>query len=118
MEFIEAPVFTRLLASYLDDDAYRELQSFLASNPEAGDVIQGTGGFRKVRWADRKRGQGRRGGLRLVYFYFEQDHQIWLLTMYGKGEAADLTTAEKRALKSAIEVEKRERAQRRAPGRK
>jgi hypothetical protein len=47
----------------------------------------GTGGFRKVRWADRRRGQGRRGGLRLVYFHFEQDHQLWLLTLYGKGDA-------------------------------
>jgi hypothetical protein len=87
VEFVEAPVFTRLVAEYLDDDAYRELQSYLASNPKAGAVIQGTGGFRKVRWADRRRGQGRRGGLRLVYFHFEQDHQLWLLTLYGKGDA-------------------------------
>jgi hypothetical protein len=58
------------------------------------EVIQGTGGFRKVRWADPRRGQGRRGGLRVIYYYFEQDMQIWFLTMYGKDEAADLTPKE------------------------
>jgi len=102
-------LFTQLLSDYLNDDEYRELELHLARDPEAGDVIQGTGGFRKVRWADRRRGKGRRGGLRVIYFYFEQDRQIWFLTMYGKDEAADLTSKEKRALKAAIEVEKRQR---------
>ena len=114
MEFIEAPYFTKLLADYLSDEDYRELQRHLASDPEAGDVIQGTGGFRKVRWADPRRGQGRRGGLRVIYYYFEQDRQIWFLTMYGKDEAADLTPKEKRALKAALEEEKRQRVRRRA----
>jgi hypothetical protein len=118
VEFIEAPFFTQLLAGYLTDDEYRELQLHLARDPEAGDVIQGTGGFRKVRWADRRRGQGRRGGLRVIYFYFEQDRQIWFLTMYGKDEAADLTSKEKQALKAAIDEEKRQRARRRALRRK
>ncbi len=113
MEFLEAPLFTRLLSDYLSDDEYRELQLHLARDPEAGDVIQGTGGFRKVRWADPRRGKGRRGGLRLIYFYFEHDRQIWFLTMYGKNEAADLTLKEKRALKAAIEEEKRQRVRRR-----
>ena len=113
MEFIEAPLFTQLLSDYLNDDEYREPQLHLARDREAGDVIQGTGGFRKVRWADPRRGKGRRGGLRVIYFYFEQDRQIWFLTMYGKDEAADLTSKEKRALKAAIEVEKRQRVRRR-----
>jgi len=113
MEFIEAPLFTELLSDYLSDDEYRELQLHLARDPEAGDVIQGTGGFRKVRWADPRRGKGRRGGLRVIYFYFEQDRQTWFLTMYGKDEAADLTSKEKRALKAAIEEEKRQRVRRR-----
>jgi putative transcriptional regulator len=68
---------------------------------------------RKVRWADARRGKGTRGGLRVIYFYFEQDGQIWFLTMYGKDEAADLTSKEKRALKAAIEEEKRQRVRRR-----
>ena len=57
------PTFTALIAEYLEDDECRALQSFLASEPEAGDVIPGTGGFRKLRWADRRRGKGKRGGL-------------------------------------------------------
>ena len=112
MEFIEAPLFTQLLSRYLTNDQYVELQVYLANDPEAGDVIPGTGGFRKVRWADRRRGQGRRGGLRVIYYYFEQDLQIWLLTIYGKDEAADLTPKEKRVLATAIEGEKRQRARR------
>jgi len=118
LEFIEAPYFTQLLADCLSDGDYRELQLHLARDPEVGDVIQGTGGFRKVRWADRRRGQGKRGGLRVIYYYFEQDRQIWFLTMYGKDEAADLTPKEKRALKAAVEKEVRQRAGHRASRRK
>ena len=118
LEFIEAPVFTRLLPRYLSDDEYRELQLHLAADPEAGDVIQGLGGFRKVRWADRRRGQGRRGGLRVIYYHFAEDMQIWLLTVYGKDEAADLTAKERRLLKAALEDEKQQRARLRAMRRK
>lgn len=105
MEFIEAPAFTRYLADYFDDEEYRELQRQLGLGPDAGDLIPGTGGFRKIRWADKRRGKGRRGGLRVIYFYFAGDHQIWLMTLYGKNEAADLTPGEKKALKTAIETE-------------
>jgi hypothetical protein len=105
MEFIEAPVFTRYVSHYLDDDQYRKLQTELAAKPEFGDVMPGTGGFRKLRWADPKRGKGRRGGLRIIYFYFASDKQIWFMTLYGKNEASDLTPKEKKELKSAIESE-------------
>ncbi len=83
MEFVEAPPFTRHLARYLNEDAYRELQACLSANPEAGDLMPGTGGFRKMRWADARRGKGRRGGLRIIYYHFSSDHQIWLMTLYG-----------------------------------
>jgi hypothetical protein len=73
VEFIEAPTFTALVAEYLEEDEYRALQSFLAGDPEAGDVMSGTGGFRKLRWADRRRGKGKRGGLRVIYYYFLTD---------------------------------------------
>lgn len=109
MEFIEALAFTKHLPDYLSDDDFKELQSALRLNPEVGDVVQGTGGFRKMRWADRRRGQGKRGGLRLIYFYFQSERQIWLLTLYGKDEAEDLTAEQKRMLKAAIEEEKRAR---------
>lgn len=71
MEFIEAPAFSRYLREYLDDDGYRELQRRLAREPNSGDVIPGAGGFRKVRSTDTRRGKGRRGGLRVIYCYFE-----------------------------------------------
>jgi hypothetical protein len=109
MEFIEAPAFTRYLSEYLDDEGYRTLQQELARKPEAGDLMPGTGGFRKMRWADKRRGKGRRGGLRVIYYHFAADHQIWLMTLYGKNEAVDLTPGEKKALKAAIESECKER---------
>lgn len=118
MEFIEAPLFTQILPEYLTDDQYAQLQRFLAEDPEAGDVIPGTGGFRRIRWADPKRGHGRRGGLRLIYYLFLQDSLIWFVTLYGKGEAADLTPAERRLLKTAVDEEKRRRSHRAAPRRK
>ena len=105
MEFIEAPAFTRYLADYLDDEEYRALQKQLGLGPEAGDLIPGTGGFRKIRWADKRRGKGRRGGLRVIYYHFAADCQIWLMTLYGKNKAADLTPGEKKALRVAIEGE-------------
>jgi hypothetical protein len=112
MEFIEAPLFTQLLPNYLDDDGYRELQRHLAAEPEAGDVIPATGGFRKLRWIDRRRGKGKRGGLRVIYYYLVSDTQIWLMTLYDKDAAADLNATEKRILKTAIEQETRRRATR------
>jgi|BarGraIncu00222A_1022003.scaffolds.fasta_scaffold50292_2 mRNA-degrading endonuclease RelE of RelBE toxin-antitoxin system len=114
MEFIEAPAFTRHIAEYLDDESYSALQNELADNPEAGDVMPGTGGFRKVRWADPRRGKGRRGGLRVIYYYFLSDFQILLVTVYGKDEAADLSPSEKRALKNAIAAELSSREARRS----
>lgn len=118
MEFIEAPLFTQLLAEFLTDDGYRELQHHLSRDPGAGDIIAGTGGFRKVRWADTRRGKGKRGGLRVIYYYLVSDSQIWLMTIYDKDTAMDLTPAEKRTLKAAIEKETRERERRRAGRRK
>lgn len=86
--------------------------------PEAGDVIPGPGGFRKVRWADPRRGQGRRGGLRVTYYLFLQESLLWFVTLYGKDEAADLTARAKRFLKVAVDEEKRQRARRRVMRRK
>lgn len=113
MEFVEAPPFTRHLSEYLSEDAYRELQAHLSANPETGDLMPGTGGFRKMRWADARRGKGRRGGLRVIYYHFASDHQIWLMTLYGKDEVFDLTAQQKKALKVAIEDELAVRAAKR-----
>lgn len=83
--------------------------------PEAGDIIPGTGGFRKLRWAARRRGKGKRGGLRVIYYYLVADTQIWFMSVYDKDEAADLSGKEKRVLKAAIEWEVAQRAARRKP---
>lgn len=76
MEFIEAPAFTRHVREYLDDDQFRDLQDALSRDPESGDLIAGTGGFRKLRWADKRRSKGRRGGLRIIYYFFPAQKQI------------------------------------------
>ena len=64
--FIESPAFDRLREVYLDDDEYAELQQFMILNPEAGDLVRGSGGVRKLRW--KRKGSGKRGGLRVIYF--------------------------------------------------
>jgi hypothetical protein len=62
--------------------------------------MPGTGGFRRMRRVDARRGKGQRGGLRIIYYHFPSDHQIWLMTLYGKDEASDLTAKEKKALEN------------------
>ena len=106
LQFVEAPAFSRHRNEYLDDDGFRELQEDLYRNPEAGDLIPGAGGIRKLRWRDRKRGKGKRGGLRIVYYLFLSEEEIWLLTLYDKDEAADLSANEKDLLRRALEAER------------
>ncbi|MSO36178.1 MAG: toxin [Acidobacteria bacterium] len=118
VEFIEAPLFTQLLPNFLKDDEYRDLQQHLSRDPEAGDVMPGTGGFRKLRWADTRRGKGKRSGLRLIYYFFLADAQIWLITLYDKDSMSDLSPAEKRVLKAAIERQTQQRAMRRTDRRR
>ena len=117
MVFIEAPAFTRHLGEYLSDDQFAAFQRMLLAEPDAGNVIQGTGGFRKVRWSDPGRGKGKRGGLRVIYYWFEADQQIWLMTIYDKSEADDLNADQKKALKSGIETELKAREKSRRRGR-
>jgi hypothetical protein len=105
-QFVEAPAFSRYREDYLDDEDFRELQQMMAVNPEMGDLIPGAGGIRKLRWKDSRRGKGKRGGLRVIYYCFLSDEEIWLLTLYGKDEAADLTKDEKTQLRKALEAER------------
>jgi hypothetical protein len=116
MEFIEAPAFTRHIKEYLDDDQYLDLQSWLLDRPRDGDLMERTGGFRKLRWPDARRGKGKRGGLRLIYYLFEEAQQIWLMTIYGKDEMDDLNDAEKDYLRDAIARELAARRTRRWRG--
>ena len=73
--------------------------------PEKGDLIPHTGGFRKLRWPDPRRRKGRRGGLRIVYYVLATDRQIWLFTIYDKGETQNLTAGQCRLLRNAINAE-------------
>jgi hypothetical protein len=118
MLFVEAPGFTRLLPAYLTDDQYRRLQEALLADPEAGVVMPQTGGFRKMRWPDPRRGKGTRGGLRIIYYHFIEEAQIWLMTLYAKDELTDLTPAQKRTLKTAISAERHARRARRSVARR
>ena len=77
----------------------------LMKNPEAGDVIEGTGGLRKVRYADEKRSKGKRSGLRVVYYWWLPGKQLWLYTVYNKDEMDDLTAAQRKALKELLKQE-------------
>jgi len=101
MVFIETPLFTRQVTELLDDDSYAEFQRMLILNPQAGDVIAGTGGLRKVRVA--LQGRGKRGGARVIYYWFSERAQIGLLMMYPKNAQADLSATQRKTLRDVIE---------------
>ena len=103
--FVELPAFARYRADYLNDEEFRHLQDLLLHDPKMGDVIEGTGGLRKLRFGNSKRAKGKRGGLRLIYFRWEQGRQIWLFTLYSKGEVSDLTQSDKKLLKQRLKNE-------------
>lgn len=109
--FVELPAFARHRADYLDDEAFRALQNMLLKAPEAGDPIPGTGGLRKLRFVDVRRGKGKRGGLRVIYYWWAPGLQFWLFTLYDKDEMPDLNEEQRRQLKRRIkaEVETRKR---------
>ena len=103
--FVELPPFEHLREAYLDDASFKRLQQEMMKNPDAGDVIQGTGGLRKLRYADQRRSKGKRGGLRVIYFFKAADDQFWLFTVYDKDEADDLSADQRKALKHRLELE-------------
>ena len=103
--FVELPAFERHRADYLDDTAFAGLQQVLMKNPEAGEMIEGTGGLRKMRFSDARRGKGKRGGLRVIYYWWSAGMQFWLYTLYGKGEMADLTPKQRKALETMLKME-------------
>ena len=92
MLFVETSEFTKHLPAHLDDDSYAALQAFLSKDPSAGNVIRGSGGIRKIRW--RSKGRGKRGGIRIIYYWLVAEDHIYLLTLYGKGVKEDLRRAE------------------------
>jgi mRNA-degrading endonuclease RelE of RelBE toxin-antitoxin system len=88
MEFIETSTSTRLICKYLSEDEYLGLQGFLLRYPEAGKVVSGSGGVRKLRWAIS--GKGKSGGIRVIYYFEKSEDEIWLLTVYGKSEVDNI----------------------------
>jgi hypothetical protein len=95
--FEEDPDFTAKALRLLGDEQIFELQLYLIRQPDAGDVIPGSGGCRKLRWA--AKGHGKRGGARVIYYWITEDHRILLLDLYAKNEAENLTADQLKALK-------------------
>jgi len=88
MIFIETSLFTKLLPRHLSDDEYQALQWYLLKHPDVGDIIKGSGGVRKVRWAIQ--GKGKSGGVRIIYYWKQSANEIWMLTLYAKSERATI----------------------------
>jgi hypothetical protein len=99
--FVESPLFTRQVHDYLTDDEYGVFQAFLASNPEVGDVVRGSGGVRKMRWG--RRGTGKSGGVRVLYFARTDAGEIWLLLIYAKSVVESMPAHILKALKEEME---------------
>ena len=100
MLFIETPFFTKLVTELIPDDEYRKIQLALVLRPEAGKIIQGSGGLRKIRW--QIHGSGKRGGLRLIYFWDVPAETIYMLLMYKKSKQEDLTPNQLKTLRSLV----------------
>lgn len=103
MVFKETPVFTKQVRKLLDEKSYRLLQLQLLSNPESGDLMQGTGGLRKLRW--RGTGRGTRGGTRVIYYWHVQGSVILLLFAYAKNDRDELTQQQRRTLAALVREE-------------
>lgn len=103
MIIIETSVFTRRIQDLLSDEAYSELQAELVKRPDAGALILGSGGLRKVRWGYQH--QGKRGGVRIIYFWAVQHEQILMLFIYPKNETDNLSPTQLRALRQVVEAE-------------
>jgi hypothetical protein len=100
MIFIETPTFTHLIATLLDDDEYSKLQDELVKRPDVGDLIKDAGGIRKLRW--KRAGTGKRGGLRVIYYWLTEDAQIFMLVVYPKNLKDNLTDKETALLRKLV----------------
>jgi hypothetical protein len=101
--FIESPAFKRVRTVYLDDHEYADLQQFMMRNPEAGNIVRGSGGVRKLRW--RRQGGGKRGGLRVIYFVCYQPNEFWMLALYAKARQENVPAHILKQLKEAFRHE-------------
>ena len=97
MTFEEDPEFTDKALRLIGDDGIFDIQVYLLDQPDAGDIIPGSGGCRKLRWA--AKGHGKRGGARVIYYWVTDDNRILLLDIYAKNEAGNLSAARLQQLK-------------------
>lgn len=93
---VELPEFQKKAASLLEDEEKTSMINYLAFHPKAGDLMQGTGGIRKLRWS--AQGRGKSGGVRVIYYYHNGAMPLFLLTVFGKGEKANLSQSERNEL--------------------
>lgn len=100
---METPIFTKVVTALLDDELYRQLQSALMRRPELGATIGGTHGARKVRWA--RPGAGKRGGIRVIYYWAAREEAFYMLYAYAKNQQGDLTSKQARVLAALIREE-------------
>lgn len=105
LEFRETVVFTRNITVLLSEDEYAELQGTLVVQPEAGDLIKDTGGIRKLRWSQQRRGKGKRGGIRVIYYWYASGSLIYMLLAYSKDEQDDLSATQKKVLARLVKEE-------------
>jgi mRNA-degrading endonuclease RelE of RelBE toxin-antitoxin system len=103
MVIIETSIFTRQVLALLSDEEYRNLQSALVAHPDSGAIIPGGGGLRKVRWS--VGGRGKRGGVRIIYYWSVRQDTILMLYMYEKNEQENLTPDQLKVLKRIVEEE-------------
>lgn len=101
--FVEMPAFTAAVLKHVPEDQYKDLQKLLVADPEAGDVIPGCKGLRKLRW--RAEGRGKRGGVRILYYWAVEQDQILLLDLFAKNESDDLTPRQYKILKAYVSEE-------------
>ena len=100
MLFIETPIFTKLVTDLISDDEYRKIQLALLLRPEAGKIITGSGGLRKIRW--KSNGSGKRGGLRLIYFWDVPEDRIYMLLIYKKAKQKNLNLNQLKILRNLV----------------
>ena len=103
MRFVETPVFTAALRRHLDDETYRALQLALVLRPAQGPIVQGGGGLRKLRWS--APGRGKRGGVRLIYYWDQTSQTFYILYLYARNEQGDLTAAQLKVLARLVREE-------------
>lgn len=102
--FIESHGFTKRMPDYLSEDEFLALQLYLVDYPDTGEIVRGSGGVRKMRWA--MSGKGKRGGLRIIYYWKQSESEIWLLTLYAKNEAETIPAHTLRQIAKEIDDEK------------